>query len=119
MALEGVGIGVFGILVLSRVPEAVDLGVALGSGLLALAYGAVLLLVGRGVLRGRRWARGPGVATQLLQLLTAWSVREGSGALPVAAVAVAALVTLVCLLLPSSTAVFAERTVASEEPPSG
>jgi len=118
VALEALAVGVLGMLVLGRTPAA-EPGVALGSGLLFLAYAAFLLAVARGVLRGRRWARSPAVATQLLHLPIAWSFRSGSSeaATAATAVALAAAVVLVCLLLPSSTAVF--TGTAPGEPPSG
>jgi len=82
-------------------------GQAAGGGLLLLGYAAILLVTAGGVLRGRRWARGPAVATQLLHLLMAWSFRTGSAAGLALGVAGGAVVVLVCLLLPTSTARFA------------
>lgn len=107
LVLEAVAIGIFGALVLRRVAQP-DAAVALGSGLLFWAYGGFLLAVARGVLLGRRWARGPGVATQLLHLPIAWSFRQGAPGSAVATFA-AAVAVLVCLLLPASTAVFGDR----------
>lgn len=80
--------------------------VGIGTALLLLAYGAVLLAVGLAVFRGRRWSRGPAVAICLIQLPVAWSFAGGETwwvALSLAAVSIA---VLVCLLVRSSTAVF-------------
>ena len=79
--------------------------VGAGAGVLLVGYGALLLAAARGVLRGRRWARSPGVATQLLHLPLAWSLRGGAWEVA-AALGAVSLATLVCLLLPSATAVF-------------
>ena len=79
--------------------------VGAGAGVLLLGYGALLLAAALGVLRGRRWARSPGVATQLLHLPLAWSLR-GDGWEVAATLGAASVGTLVCLLLPSATAVF-------------
>lgn len=107
LALEGLAAGAFGVLVLSQITGERP-SFALATGLLLLGYAAVLFALGRGVLRGRRWSRGPAVATQLIHLLTAWSFRQGVTAGVAVAVAVAALVVLVCLLLPTSTLHFTD-----------
>ncbi|HYP46278.1 MAG TPA: hypothetical protein VEQ66_13885 [Propionibacteriaceae bacterium] len=75
--------------------------------LLMLGYGGLLILVARGVAYGRRWARGPAVATQLLQGLLAYSFATGQTWWVAVALGMTALMTLGCLLMPSSTAVFA------------
>lgn len=77
-----------------------------GVGILMLAYGIFLSLVARGVLLGRRWSRGPAIAMQLLALPIAWGLRQGPSRPVAAALALSAAAIVICLLLPSSTAVF-------------
>lgn len=77
------------------------------SGAVFAGYAIVLVVLARGVVLGRRWSRGPAVATQLIQLPIAWVLREGATAPVSTALTVSALSTVICLLLPSSTAVFA------------
>jgi hypothetical protein len=105
LALEGlVGFGYAAISVgqirMSR--AAVGVGVAI----LMAAFGGLLLLVARGVFLGRRWSRGPAVATQLILLPIAWSFRGGITTWVSVALALVAIVVLVGLLHPRSTAVF-------------
>jgi hypothetical protein len=77
-----------------------------GVAILMLAYGAILVLIARGVFLGRRWSRAPAVATQLILLPIAWSFRA-SPTTPVAlAIAAVAVAILVGLLHPRSTDVF-------------
>ncbi len=52
-------------------------GVGVGVAVLMGGFGLLLLVVARGVLRGRRWSRGPAVAMQLIILPVAWSFRGG------------------------------------------
>lgn len=77
-----------------------------GVGVLMLAYAIFLSLVARGVSRGRRWSRGPALAMQLLTLPVAWGLRTGPTWPAAAGLALSAAAIAVCLLLPSSTAVF-------------
>ena len=84
---------------------AVRFVVGAGVSLLLLGYGALLAAVARGVARGRRWSRGPAVATQVLQGLLATSF-TGPTRTVGWALGASALVVLVCLLVPSATAVF-------------
>ncbi|HJY44779.1 MAG TPA: hypothetical protein VJ301_09150 [Propionibacteriaceae bacterium] len=105
LALEGlVGFGYAAISVgqirMSR--AAVGVGVAI----LMAAFGGLLLLVARGVFLGRRWSRGPAVATQLILLPIAWSFRGGVTTWVSVALAVLAIAVLVGVLHPRSTAVF-------------
>ena len=80
--------------------------VGIGTGLLLIGYGALLVAVARGVFLGRRWSRGPGVATSLIQLPVAWSFYGGETSAIAYGLGLCSFATLVCLLLPSSTAVF-------------
>lgn len=81
---------------------------AIGSGvaILMLGYGALLVLVARGVFLGRRWSRAPAAATQLILLPIAWSFRASPTTAVALVIAAVALGTLVGLLHPRSTAVF-------------
>jgi uncharacterized membrane protein (DUF2068 family) len=64
------GLGLVGVAVFYLVELAVattsDVAVAVVTAALALAWGAGLLLVARGLLRGGRWARSPAVVTNAL-----------------------------------------------------
>jgi hypothetical protein len=83
---------------------------ALGVGvaILMAGFGLVLLAVARGVFRGKRWSRGPAVATQLILLPIAWSFKGGGTTWVSAVLAVLAIAVLVGVLHPRSTAVFVQ-----------
>jgi hypothetical protein len=101
-ALEGLAALVFGVLEIGeiRLFRAV---VGVGVALLMIGFAVLLLAAARGLLRVRRWARGPVVALQLIIGLTGWSFRGGETT-PVAVVMIAvAVVTLVLVLHPAST----------------
>ena len=105
LALEGlVGVGYAAISVgqISMSRAAVGVGVSI----LMAVFGVLLLLVARGVFLGRRWSRGPAVATQLILLPIAWSFRGGVTTWVSIALAVLAAAVLIGLLHPRSTAVF-------------
>jgi hypothetical protein len=87
--------------------------VGAGVTLLMLGYCALLIAIARGVLRGRRWSRGPGVATQLLQGLLGYSFSAGETWWVGLVLGVTAVIVLICLLVPAATAVF------TAEPPPG
>ena len=80
--------------------------VGVGVAILMAVFGVLLLLVARGVFRGKRWSRGPAVATQLILLPIACSFRCGVTTLVSVALAVLAIAVLVGVLHPQSTAVF-------------
>ena len=74
-----------------------DRATAIFLGLLLAFYGAAIVLVARGIDRGRHWARTPAFLTQFFALVVAWYNRH---TLPVvmaivALVAVAAVALLV------------------------
>ncbi len=77
-----------------------------GVALLMLAFGLLLALVARGVLRGRRWSRGPAAATQLILLPIAWSFRASPTTWVAVLIAVTAVAIMVGLVHPRSTEVF-------------
>lgn len=68
------------------------------------AYGAVLVGCGWGLARARSWARSPGVLAQLIWLGVAWSFRGGETTWVAVLLAAAAVVVLVGIFLPASTA---------------
>ena len=80
--------------------------VGVGVAILMAGFGLLLLLVARGVFMGRRWSRGPAVATQLILLPIAWSFRGGATTWVSVALAALAIAVLVGVLHPRSTAVF-------------
>jgi hypothetical protein len=84
--------------------------VGVGVMILMAGFGLLLLLVARGVFLGRRWSRGPGVATQLILLPLAWSFVGGHTIWIAVALAVLAITVLVGLLHPRSTAAFLGST---------
>lgn len=112
LAVEALAALVFGIVTLTQVQIS---RAALGSGvaILLIGYGVFLLLVARGVLRGRRWSRAPAVATQLILLPVAYSLRAEPTTWVAGALAVIAVGILVGVLHPRSTEVF-----VGPEPPS-
>jgi hypothetical protein len=81
---------------------------ALGIGvtILMACFGLLLLLVARGVFLGKRWSRGPAVATQLILLPIAWSFRGGATTWAAIILAALAIAVLVGVLHPRSTAIF-------------
>lgn len=86
---------------------------AAATAVLAALVGAFLLLCARALWRRRRWARGPVVAWQLLQLLTVVSTSFAGYRWAGALLVVASLVALVGLLTPT---VVAETTGRADPP---
>jgi hypothetical protein len=72
-----------------------------------VVYGAGLGAIALQLLRMRSWARAPVVLAQLIQLLIAWSFRGGGTTLVAIVLAVVAVVVLVGVLHPASTAALA------------
>jgi uncharacterized membrane protein (DUF2068 family) len=66
-------------------------------------YSVVLILVAAGLVRRRRWSRGPTVVSQLIQLPIAWSLHSGPAGPLGVALLVLAVLALVGVLLPGST----------------
>ncbi|POM24744.1 hypothetical protein BTM25_33790 [Actinomadura rubteroloni] len=117
-AVEGLtatGIGVF-VGVETAVGSPVDPVSAVGVTVLALIGGVAMLAVARGILLGDARSRAPGVLTQLFALPVAWSLWQSGRpeiALPLGAVALAALVAL---LSPANTAWLAREADDDREP---
>jgi hypothetical protein len=93
--------------------------VGVGTAVLLGGYGVLLILVSRGVFRGRRWSRGPTVVTQLILLPIAWSFRGSPTTLVAVAMAAVSIVTLVCVLHPRSTEVFIDQNSSDPAEESG
>ena len=86
-----------------RVSRAV---VGVGVAILMACFGVFLLFVARSVFRGKRWSRGPAVATQLILLPLALSFAGGGTTWVSVGLAALAIAVLVGVLHPRSTAVF-------------
>lgn len=109
LAVEALAAVVFGIVVLTRIQVS---RAVLGSGVAiwTVGYGVLLLVVARGVFRGRRWSQAPAVATQLILLPVAYSFRAAPTTWVAGAMAVIAVGILVGVLHPRSTEVFVGPT---------
>jgi hypothetical protein len=84
--------------------------VGVGVTILMACFGLFLLFVARGVFRGKRWSRGPAVATQLILLPLALSFAGGETTWISVVLAGLAIAALVGVLHPRSTAVFVSQT---------
>jgi hypothetical protein len=82
--------------------------VGVGVTILMACLGLFLLVVARSMFRGRRWSRGPAVATQLILLPLALSFAGGGTTWVSVALAAMAIAVLVGVLHPRSTALFVE-----------
>jgi hypothetical protein len=80
--------------------------VGVGVAILMACFGVFLLFVARSVFRGKRWSRGPAVATQLILLPLALSFAGGWTTWVSVGLAALAIAVLVGVLHPRSTAVF-------------
>jgi hypothetical protein len=109
LALEALIALVYAVLEVKQVQQSRAV-VGVGVTILMTLFGLVLLLVARGVFLGRRWSRGPAVATQLILLPLAWSFVGGSTTWVAVVLALMAIGVLVGLLHPRSTAVFIGST---------
>jgi hypothetical protein len=86
-------------------------GFGVGAGILLITYGLGLAVAAWNVRKGRAWARAPIVVAQLIQVLLAMDARDGA-AWVTPALAVSALVVLVCLFAPPVTqAMIGDRSV--------
>jgi hypothetical protein len=98
---EGVAALGFGLFVgwETIVGKPLDPASAIGVTVLALAGGAGMLLVARGLLQARRWSRSPAVLTQLFALPVSVSMIQGGQyaiGVPMIVLALVALVLLLC-----------------------
>ena len=100
MVLQAVVVVVFGIVELASRHR--DLGFGVGAAVFFIAYGLGIGLCGWGLLDLHRWARGPTLLIELLNLGLGWSLRGGGTWGAALAIAVPSVVVLVCILLPAS-----------------
>lgn len=100
MLLQAVAVVLFGVVEL--VSHHRDLGFGVGAAVFFMAYGIGIGFCGWGVLDLHRWARGPTLLIELLNLGLAWSLRSGSTWGAALAIAVPSVAVLVCILLPAS-----------------
>mgnify|MGYP001791896626 CR=1 FL=1 len=103
---------VFGVLV---VLDAADLsgkriGIGIGAAVLLAIYGAGQAWAAWRVMKGDGWARSPLIVTQFIQLLLAWNLRTSEVPWLAALMAVAAVLTLGCLLAPPATRALGRHT---------
>ena len=92
----------------------VDTGASVATAVFALSFAVLLGAAGRGLLRGRRWARAPVLTVQLLVLLAlAVPMLLGGPRWAGAALAVLALAAGAGLFVPSVM----EHTSATDSPP--
>jgi uncharacterized membrane protein (DUF2068 family) len=114
VAVEAAAAIVFGVSVAMSV-HSNRVVVGAGTAVLMVGYGALLASAAWGLWRGRRWSRGPAIATQLIQLPVAWSFVGGQTTWLALLLATMSVLTLICLLMPSSTALFAGSAPGSIE----
>ncbi|WP_243725671.1 hypothetical protein [Actinomadura rubrisoli] len=101
--LAAIGFGVFSG-VETAAGAAVDPVSAIGVTVLALAGGLGMLGCARGLLRADQWSRAPTVLTQLFALPVAWSLWQSERPEMAVPMGVAAVLALVAVLSPPSTA---------------
>jgi hypothetical protein len=114
IAVEAAAAIVFGILAAMSMHRT-RIIVGAGTAVLMVGYGALLASAAWGLWRGRRWSRGPTIATQLIQLPVAWSFVGGQTTWLALLLGAVSIVALICLILPSSTAAFAGSPSGSIE----
>lgn len=78
-----------------------DFGFGVGTSIFFIAYGVGIGVCGWGILDLHRWARGPTLLIELMNLCLAWSQRDSNVGVAWG-LAGPALVVLICILLPSS-----------------
>ncbi len=113
LAIEGLAGVIFAVLE-ATTTQASRPVVGITTAIVMLGYGALLLFVARGLKLQRRWSRGPTVATQLLHLPIAWSFAAGVTWWVALVLGALSVIALVCVFLPSSTAVFTAGDQAAD-----
>ncbi|MEU5834639.1 hypothetical protein ABZ820_13340 [Streptomyces diacarni] len=105
--VEGVIVATFGLfsLVLLATGSPDDMVQAATLAVTVLALSVLPLAAARGLWRRRRWSRGPSMIVQLLALPVAWQMAQNGGGLiaAAAALALAAVAVLACLVNPKAT----------------
>ncbi len=106
-AFEGVGLAAVGLwlMAIGLFGGASSTQQAAMGGVTLLVMAALPLVAAYGLLRARRWSRGPVLIIQLIALPVAWTMAQNGGALLAAAVALAvvAAAELVLLVHPAAT----------------
>lgn len=107
-ALEGLGALVAGVWMVVQIvaDRPVGLAIALSTAGFVLATGVALAALAAGLVRRRRWSRGPAVFVQLLMLPIGYQLVEAPTTPIGYGMLLLAIAGLVFLLLPGSTAVF-------------
>lgn len=107
VALEGLALLAGGVYMLalgvSGSPD--DAKQAWTGGITLMVLALLPLLAARGLLKLRRWSRGPAIITQIMALPVAWQMLQAnSAAIPAGIVlAICAVVSLVLLINPATT----------------
>ena len=107
VAVEAFVLAALGVLELANL-RAIRLTMGLTTSAFFLAAAAGLAWCAWSLWKVRRWARGPVVMAQLIQLGLAWNFRDDPTTLLAIGLAAVALVVLAGLLHPSTTAVLEE-----------
>ncbi|GAC1379385.1 MAG: hypothetical protein NVSMB48_02800 [Marmoricola sp.] len=102
MAAQALFVVIFGVVEL--VSHHHQWGFGVGAAAFFVAYGLGIGWCGVGLLDLRRWARGPTLLIELLNLGLAWSLRGGSTWGVALGLGIPSAVVLVCVLLPASVA---------------
>ena len=117
VAAEAVGAGVLAVLELAAMSSQ-RLALGITTAVFFAGYGAGLGLCARGLLQLRTWCRGPIVLTQIIQLGLAWSFAGQETLLWSVVLGVPAVVVLVAMLAPSTTAaLYGSDAVDGDERP--
>ena len=110
VALQGAAVLGFAVLEVIHT-SAGNAGVAVTTAVFFLAIGVGLLFFARGLTRLQSWARGPVVAAELIELLTAYSFLGGDTTLVAVLLAGVALAVLVGVFHPASVRAMAAGEV--------
>ncbi|MDZ5662558.1 hypothetical protein SFC79_12360 [Nocardioides sp. S-58] len=105
--MESLLLAGLGVLELANL-RAIRLTMGVTTAIFFLAAAAGLAFCAWSLRRVRRWARGPVVMAQLIQLGIAWNLRDGSTRALAVGLAIAAVVVIAGLLHPATTAVLEE-----------
>lgn len=85
-----------------------DLPSAIALAVIAIITGALIVLVGRGLLQARRWSRAPAVITQMFVIIVAVPMVQGDQGVIGLPLVVGAVVGMVVLLMPETAQALAE-----------
>lgn len=108
--LEGlVVLGLAGFIVLNRDSATIGLRAVLGQAGFVVLFGVAMLAVAAGLVRGRGWARTPGVLVQALLIPAMFSLLGPSGQVLAGLAGLAVVVTALALLLGRPARAWAER----------